>query len=86
MKEVIITSVFFDLTRKTKFFERVLLVQVQQFGTSTSYGLKFYTSVARGLKLKVRKFFAAISYICRSYRRKTGCRPFRPYPILKRVD
>ena len=32
------------------------MVQVQQFGTGTRYDLTFYTSVAKKLKLKVRKF------------------------------
>ena len=34
--------------------------------------LKFYTSVEEGLKIKVRKFKGAKSYVCRSYRGKTG--------------
>ena len=34
--------------------------------------LKLYTSVEKVLKHKVRKFFGANSYICRSYMGKTG--------------
>ena len=42
--------------------------------------LTFYNSVAKGLKLKVRKFFGANSYVCKSYRGKTG--PFcTPTPL-----
>ena len=32
--------------------------------------LNIYNSVAKGLKLKVRKLFGANSYVCRSYREK----------------
>ena len=38
----------------------MILVQVQQFGTATRYQLKFYTSVTKGLKLKVREFLGLI--------------------------
>ena len=42
--------------------------------------------MAKRLKLKVRKFWWANSYICRSYRGKTGRGPFwPPWPILNRV-
>ena len=33
---------------------------------------KLYTNVAKGLKLKVRKVFGDNSYVCRSYKGKTG--------------
>ena len=39
-------------------------------GVALGMALKFYTSVAQGLKLKVK--MAANSCICRSYRVKTG--------------
>ena len=32
------------------------MVQVQELGLALSMALKFYTSVAKGLKLKFRKF------------------------------
>ena len=49
--------------------------------------LKFYTSVAKGLKLKVRKFWGAVYYVCRSYRGKTGTPTphLHPTPIMNRV-
>ena len=34
--------------------------------------LKLCPSVVKGLKLKVRKFFGANSYVCESYKGKTG--------------
>ena len=46
--------------------------------------MKFYTSVGKGLKLKV-KVLGANSYIWRSYRGKTGRGAFLP-PILNRVN
>ena len=48
--------------------------------------LKFYTSVAKGLKLKVKsqKAFEAKSYICRSYRGKTGRGPSWDITVKKR--
>ena len=44
--------------------------------------LKFHTGVAKGLKLKVRKFWGASSYVCRTYMGKTGRGPFWS-PILQ---
>ena len=41
-----------DLTR---IFWGVVLVQVQQFGTGNRYDLEIYSSMAKGLKVKVRK-------------------------------
>ena len=35
----------------------MLLVQVQQIETDLAMNLKFHASVAKGLKLKVRKFW-----------------------------
>ena len=43
-----------NLTRKIAFLG-VVLVQVQKFGTGTRY--KFYTTVAKVLKVKARKFW-----------------------------
>ena len=53
-------------------------------GLALGTKLKFYTSVKKELKLKVRKFWAANSYVCRSYREETGRRAFlaSPSPLL----
>ena len=34
--------------------------------------LKFYTSVEKGLKLKLKIFSGLAYYVCKSYRQKTG--------------
>ena len=70
------------MTRKTAFFEGRSWFKFSNLGLALGTNLKFYTSVAKGLKLKFRKFWRL------SYRRKTGrgpfCTPFRP--ILNRVN
>ena len=48
-----------DLTWKTAFLG-VVLVQIQYMGLTLVTNLKFYTSVAKGLKLRVRKFWGLI--------------------------
>ena len=45
-------------------------------------GLKFYTSVAKGLKLKVRKFWGQISTIVEVTRKKVVGGPFASPPSL----
>ena len=49
-----------DLTRKTNFFEEWSWLNFNNFGLALHTNLKFYTSVASGLKLKVRKFLRLI--------------------------
>ena len=44
------------MTRKTAFFEGWSWFKFNNFGLTVGANLKFYTSVAKGLKLKVRKF------------------------------
>ena len=48
---------FKDLTKKTAFFEGWSWFKFNNFGLALPTNLKVYTSVAKGLKLKVRKFF-----------------------------
>ena len=55
VREVIITSIFNDLTRKTAFFEGCSWFKFNKLRLALDMALKFYTSVAKGLKLKVRK-------------------------------
>ena len=60
-----------DLTRKTAFLRGGLgSSSIIRLGLGTN--LKLYTSVGKGLKLKSQKYLGANSYICRSYRGKTG--------------
>ena len=49
MREVIETSIYKDLTRKTNFLRGA-------FGWSSIMALKFYTSVEKRLKLKFKRF------------------------------
>ena len=44
------------LTRKIAFFEGWPLFRFNDLGLTLGANLKFYTSVAKGLQLKVRKF------------------------------
>ena len=60
-----------DLTRKTAFFEGWSWLRLNNLGLALDKNLKFYNSVVKGLKLKVRKF-GNNSYVCRSYWGKTG--------------
>ena len=48
------------LTRKTSFFDRWSWFKFNNLGLALGTNLKFYTSVAKGLKLKVRKFWGLI--------------------------
>ena len=71
-----------DLTRKYAFFWKVALVQVQQLGTDTRYKLEILHQCGKRVKTKSQKVLGANSYICRSYRGKTGRGPF----CLSRVN
>ena len=59
------------MTRKATFFDGLSWFKFNNLGLTLGMTLKFYTSLAKGLKLKVRKF-----YVWRSYRGKTGRRAF----------
>ena len=49
-----------DLTRKTAFFEGWSWFRFNNFVLALGTNLKFYTSVAKGLNVKVRKFWGLI--------------------------
>ena len=63
------------------------MVQVQQFGTGTCYKLEVLHQCGKRVKTKSQKDLGANSYVCRSYRGKTGSgRGFLPPPpVLNRV-
>ena len=48
------------MTRKTAFFEGWSWSKFNNLGLALGTNLKFYTDVAKGLKLKVRKFWGLI--------------------------
>ena len=60
-----------DLTRKPLFWG-VVLVQVQKFGTGTRYKLEISHQCGNWVKTKSQKVLGVNSYVCRSYRGKTG--------------
>ena len=50
-----------NLTRKIAFFEGYSRFKFNNLGLALAMALKFYTSLAKGLKLKVRKFCGKIT-------------------------
>ena len=60
MRKVIITSILQDLTRKTSFLEGWSWFKFNNLGLALGIDLAFYTSVAKGLKLKVKRFLGII--------------------------
>ena len=58
MREIIITSILKGFDPKTAFFEGWF--KFNNLGLALGMALKFYTSAAKGLKLKVRKFWGLI--------------------------
>ena len=60
IREVIITSVLQGFDQKNRFFERWSSFKFNNLGLALGTNLKFYTSLSKGLKLKVRKFWGLI--------------------------
>ena len=56
MRKVIIPQFYKDLIKKTGFFEGWSWFKFNNLGLAPGTNSKFYTSAAKGLKLKVRKF------------------------------
>ena len=83
-------QVYKDLTRKTAFFEGWSSFKLNNLGLALGTNLKFYTSVEKGLNLKVRKFWGLIpTFVEVTGKKVVGerglfCRP-PPSPILNRV-
>ena len=71
MREVIITSILYGFEQKKGF---------NNLGLALGMVLKFYRSVAKGLKLKFSKFLGLILYVCRSYQGKTDRRALLTSP------
>ena len=61
MREVIISSIYKDLTRKTNVFEGCSWFKFNNLGLALGMAFKFYTSVEKRLKLSVRKFWGLMS-------------------------
>ena len=71
VREVIITSILRIWPEKLLFWW-VVLVQVQQLGTGTRYGLEISGQCGKRVKTKSQKVLGANLYVCRSNREKTG--------------
>ena len=65
------------MTRKAAFFEGWFWLKFNNLRLALGTNLNFYTSVAKGLKLKV---LGANSYVYRSFEGNTGRGPFWPSP------
>ena len=74
------------MSRKTAFFEGWFWFKFNNLGLAVGTNLKFYTSVAQGLKLKVRKFWELIpTFVEVTGEKLVRGGPFLPTPILNRV-
>ena len=60
MREAIITSILSKFDQKKNFFVGWRWYKLDNLGFALSMALKFYASVAKGLKLKVRRFCGLI--------------------------
>ena len=80
MREFIKPQVYKDLTRKTAFFEGWFWFKFNNLGLTLGMNLKFYTSAAKGSKLKVRKFFGANSLVEVTGKKLVGGPFYPPLP------
>ena len=72
MTEVIIISISEGFDKKNNFFEGCFWFRFNNLGLALGMVLKFNTSMAEKLELKVINFWEQNSYICRSYKGKTS--------------
>ena len=61
MREVTIISILQEFDQKNRFFGGLPWLRVNNLGLALGMNLKFYTSMAKGLKLKARKFWRLFS-------------------------
>ena len=74
MREVITTSILWGFCQKTHFFEEWSCFKFNNLGLALGKNLKFYISVAKEIKLKVRKFLGLIYTFVKVTGKKTGRR------------
>ena len=79
MREVIIISILQGFDQKNH-FEGWSLSRFNHFGLALRIALKFYTSVAKRLNLKIRKFWGLIAMFLKDTGEKLEGRPFCPPP------
>ena len=85
MREVI-TSILEGLDQKDQIFEGCCWFKFNTLGLAIGMALKFYTSVAEGLKPEVRKFWGLIPMFAEVAEEKLVRGPFWPLPILNRAN
>ena len=73
------------MTRKATFFEGWSWFRLNNLGLAVGTNLKFYTSVAKGLKLKVKMFWGLIPTSVEVTGEKLVGGLLAPPPILNRV-
>ena len=73
------------MTRKTAFFEGWSWFKFNNLGLALGTNLKFYTSLSKGLKLKVKKFWGLILTFVEVIGGKLVGGLSTPPPILNRV-
>ena len=84
-----ITQFYKDLTRESAFFEGWSWFKFNNLGLALGMNLKFHTIVAKGLKLKVKKFYGLVpTFVEVAGEKMVGKGPFcsPPPPILNRVN
>ena len=78
--EVITTSILYVFDQKNRFSGRWSRFKFNNLGLVLGKNLRFYTSVAKGLKLKARKFWGLIPTFLVTGKKLIGKRPFCPPP------
>ena len=73
------------MARKTAFFEEWSWFKFNNFGLALDTNLKFYNSMAKGLKLKIRKFWGLIPMFVEVTGEKLVGGDLFDHPILNRV-
>ena len=75
------------MTRETTFFEGRSWFKFKNLGLALRANMKFYTSLSKGLKLKVRKFWGLTPTLVEVTGEKLvgGGGHFGPPPILNKV-
>ena len=72
MREVIVTSILKRFDKKKQFFEGYFWFKFNNLGLALGMALKTKYQRGRKVKIKSQKFSGANSYICKSYKGKTG--------------
>ena len=83
IRQVIITSILQGFHQKNCFFSGWSLLKFNNLGLPLGTNLEFYTSLSKGLKLKVRNFWGLILTFSEVRGEKLVGRPFcTPHPPL----